>query len=119
MSWASPITTDLVASEGGVAFGYLDISDEGVYWTESRPNEQGRSALVFRPHGGQPADVVPADFNVRTRVHEYGGGAWWRHGEVVFASSFDNGRIYRFQRGANMDLAGMQILCDTGDLQSE
>jgi dipeptidyl aminopeptidase/acylaminoacyl peptidase len=94
-SWASPITTDLVASEGGVAFGYLDISDEGVYWTESRPNEQGRSALVFRPHGGQPADVVPADFNVRTRVHEYGGGAWFRHERVVFCSSFDDSRLYR------------------------
>jgi len=37
-SRASPITTDLVASEGGVAFGYLDISDQGVYWTESRPD---------------------------------------------------------------------------------
>jgi dipeptidyl aminopeptidase/acylaminoacyl peptidase len=94
-SWASPITTDLVASEGGVSFGSLDISDEGVYWTEGRPQEQGRSALVFRPHGGEPVDVVPADFNVRTRVHEYGGGAWFRDGTVVFCSSFDDSRLYR------------------------
>jgi dipeptidyl aminopeptidase/acylaminoacyl peptidase len=94
-SWASPITTDLVASEGGVSFGYLDISDEGVYWTEGRPQEQGRSALVFRPHDGEPVDVVPADFNVRTRVHEYGGGAWFRDGEVVFCSSFEDSRLYR------------------------
>jgi dipeptidyl aminopeptidase/acylaminoacyl peptidase len=95
-SWASPITTDLVASEGGISFGYLDISDDGVYWTESRPQEKGRSALVFRPHGGEPSDVVPADFNVRTRVHEYGGGAWFRHGRVVFCSSFEDSRLYRF-----------------------
>jgi dipeptidyl aminopeptidase/acylaminoacyl peptidase len=94
-SWASPITTDLVASEGGVSFGYLDISEEGVYWTEGRPHEQGRTALVFRPHGGEPADVVPAGFNVRTRVHEYGGGAWFRHGPVVFCSNFDDSRLYR------------------------
>ena len=94
-SWASPITADLVASEGGVSFAYLDVSEEGVYWTESRPQEQGRSALVFRPHGGDPADIVPADFNVRTRVHEYGGGAWFRDGQVVFCSSFDDSRLYR------------------------
>jgi dipeptidyl aminopeptidase/acylaminoacyl peptidase len=94
-SWASPITIDLVASEGGVSFAYLDISEEGVYWTEGRPQEKGRSALVFRPHGGEPADVVPPDFNVRTRVHEYGGGAWFRHGQVVFCSSFDDSRLYR------------------------
>jgi dipeptidyl aminopeptidase/acylaminoacyl peptidase len=50
---------------------------------------------VFRPHGGRPADVVPADFNVRTRVHEYGGGAWFRHERVVFCSSFDDSRLYR------------------------
>jgi dipeptidyl aminopeptidase/acylaminoacyl peptidase len=96
-SWPSPITTDLVASEGGVSFGYLDIDEHGVYWTESRPQESGRSALVFRPHGGQPVDVVPPDFNVRTRVHEYGGGAWFRHGSVVFCSSFDDSRLYRIE----------------------
>jgi dipeptidyl aminopeptidase/acylaminoacyl peptidase len=94
-SWESPITIDLVASEGGVSFGFLDLTADGVYWTESRPQEKGRSALVFRPHGGDPIDVVPPDFNVRTRVHEYGGGAWFRHGPVVFCSSFDDSRLYR------------------------
>lgn len=94
-SWSSPITTDLVASEGSVSFGYLGVSGDGLYWTESRPHENGRTALVFKAHGAAPVDVVPPDFNVRTRVHEYGGGAWWRHGSVVFCSSFDDSRLYR------------------------
>ena len=97
-SWASPITIDLVAREGAVSFGFLDISEDGIYWTESRPEEKGRGALVFRPHAGDPVDVVPADFNVRTRVHEYGGGAWFRDGTVVFCSSFDDSRLYRIAR---------------------
>jgi dipeptidyl aminopeptidase/acylaminoacyl peptidase len=94
-SWESPIDLDLVAREAGVAFSYLDVAEHGIYWLESRPQEKGRSALVFRPDGGEPRDVVPADFNVRTRVHEYGGGAWFRDGEVVFCSSFDDSRLYR------------------------
>ena len=94
-SWPSPITIDLVASEGGVSFGFVDTTEAGVYWTESRPQEKGRSALVFRPHGGEAVDIVPADFNVRSRVHEYGGGAWFRDGDVVFCSSFDDSRLYR------------------------
>jgi dipeptidyl aminopeptidase/acylaminoacyl peptidase len=94
-SWSSPITTDLVASEGSVSFGYLGVSGDGLYWTESRPHENGRTALVFKAHGAAPVDVVPPDLNVRTRVHEYGGGAWWRHGSVVFCSSFDDSRLYR------------------------
>ena len=97
-SWASPITPDLVSSEGGVQFGYLDVSEGGVYWSESRPNEKGRTALVYKPHDGEIIDVVPAGFNVRTRVHEYGGGAWFRDADVIFCSSFDDSRLYRIER---------------------
>jgi dipeptidyl aminopeptidase/acylaminoacyl peptidase len=97
-SWESPIDLDLVAREGGIAFSYLDVTDNGIYWLESRPQEKGRSALVFRPTGGEPVDVVPPDFNVRTRVHEYGGGAWFRSGGVVFCSNFDDSRLYRIEQ---------------------
>src|SRR3954465_1478087 len=94
-SWSSPITLDLVANEGGVAYGYVAVDGDGVYWLESRPQGGGRQALVFLPHGGSAADVVPAGFNVRTRVHEYGGGAGFRDGAVVYCSNFDDSRLYR------------------------
>jgi len=94
-SWSSPITLDLVAGEGGVSYGSLDVDGDGVYWLETRPQEGGRSALVFRPHGSSPRDVVPAGFNVRTRVHEYGGGSWFRDGATVYCSNFDDSRLYR------------------------
>ena len=97
-SWTSPIDLDLVSRESGVGFSYFDADAHGVYWLESRPQENGRTALVFRPHGGEPEDVIPANFNVRTRVHEYGGGAWFRHGEVVFCSNFDDSRLYRIEQ---------------------
>ena len=96
-SWRSPITVDLLVG-ATVGLSSPDVSDRGIYWLESRPHEGGRSALVFRPDGGDPVDAVPEDFNVRTQVHEYGGGAHWRHEEVVFASSFEDSRVYRFDR---------------------
>lgn len=94
-SWSSPITLDLVAGEGGVSYGSLQVDEHGVYWLESRPQEQGRMVLVFHSHSGQTVDVVPPGFNVRTRVHEYGGGAWFRDGGVVYCSNFDDSRLYR------------------------
>ena len=97
-SWSSPITLALVADEGGVAYGYLSVDGEGLYWLESRPTEQGRQALVFLPHGGSAVDVVRVGFNVRTRVHEYGGGAWFRDGGTVYCSNFDDSRLYRIDR---------------------
>ena len=49
----------------------------------------------MRRRGGVPEDLTPEPFNVRTRVHEYGGGAYWVAGETVFFSNDAGGRIYR------------------------
>ena len=95
-SWKSPITTDLLTGGDTVSLGAVEASERGIYWLEGRPHEGGRVALVFKPDGGEPTDVVPAGFNARTRVHEYGGGAYWLHGDTVWCSNFDDGRIYRF-----------------------
>src|SRR2546428_11121038 len=71
-SWESPITLELLTGGGLVGLGAVDASEHGIYWTESRPHEQGRTALVFRPHGGETGDVVPQGFNARSRANEYG-----------------------------------------------
>lgn len=70
-----------------------------VWWSETRPGESGREAIVRRDADGTLHEVVPGGFNVRTRVHEYGGGAWWVHDETVFATSWDDQRIYRCDAG--------------------
>lgn len=70
-----------------------------VWWSETRPAESGRETIVRRDGDGSFHDVVPPGFNVRTRVHEYGGGAWWVHDETVFATSWDDQRLYRFDAG--------------------
>ncbi len=93
-SWKSPITVDLLTA-GAVGLGYVDLADHGVYWLESRAHEGGRSVLVLKSEDSDPVDVVPEDFNVRSRVHEYGGGAYWRHGRTLFCSNFDDSRLYR------------------------
>ncbi len=87
-SWESPVrAADLAASP---TLASPDPADDGVYWLESRPAEGGRSALVL-----DGRDAVPDDFYVRSRVHEYGGGAYWRDGRTIFFSHFADGRLYR------------------------
>ena len=71
------------------------IEDGAVWWLEGRAAEGGRVVLVRLDPGGEPDDAVPAGFNVRTSVHEYGGGAYCVHEGIVFASSFDDQRLYR------------------------
>src|SRR5687767_7696453 len=73
-SWRSPITSDLIVAE---SISILDVllDEETVYWLEGRPREGGRCVLVRRNPDGTTVDVNPSPVNVRTRVHEYGGGA--------------------------------------------
>jgi dipeptidyl aminopeptidase/acylaminoacyl peptidase len=93
-SWRSPITSELIVSSG-VGLGQIALDGDDVYWTESRPEDAGRVVLVRRTPDGRTTDVTPAGMNVRSRVHEYGGGAYAvRDGIVVFAN-FEDGRLWR------------------------
>lgn len=73
-SWASPITTELM-TRGAVGLGQILLDGDIAYWTEQRPWEQGRTVLVRRDADGTVRDLTPAPYNVRSKVHEYGGGA--------------------------------------------
>jgi dipeptidyl aminopeptidase/acylaminoacyl peptidase len=75
------------------------IAAGDVWWLEGRPAEGGRVLLVRAAPGEEPVDVVPGDFNVRTMVHEYGGGAYTIHDRVVFCSRFEDQRLYRIDPG--------------------
>ena len=99
-AWKSPITARMM-TEGAVGIGSLKADGECLYWLESRPSEAGRSVLVCRTADGVVTDLTPAPFNVRTRAHEYGGGAFGvRNGVVVFANFADQ-RVYRLEEGAD------------------
>jgi dipeptidyl aminopeptidase/acylaminoacyl peptidase len=97
-SWPSPFTADVIV-QGSVVLGQPGIDGEDLYFTEVRPAEKGRSALVRRAPGGALADVCPPEFNVRTRVHEYGGGDFLVAGGTVYFSSFGDQRVYRQDPG--------------------
>jgi dipeptidyl aminopeptidase/acylaminoacyl peptidase len=75
--------------------GAVAVDGDDVYWIEGRPHESGRNVLVRRRRDGSTVDVVPADFNVRSRVHEYGGGAYVVSRGVVYFSNFADQRVYR------------------------
>lgn len=93
-SWQSPITTDLIVA-GAVGLGSPTWDGDDVYWVEGRPSEGGRNVIVRLSSAGEPRDVTPDPFNARTRVHEYGGGAYTVDRGIVYFSNFADGRLYR------------------------
>jgi len=91
-TWSSPITAAEVAAAGGGP-QWLDVVSGEVWWAEARPGEQGRVALVKAGPGGTQ-DVLPAPWNVRNRLHEYGGRPWAVAGGVVVFTHWADQRVY-------------------------
>ncbi|MGI9642147.1 MAG: S9 family peptidase, partial [Acidimicrobiia bacterium] len=102
-SWPSPVTTSMLV-EGAATL--TDVWGEGdvVWWSELRPEEGGRTQIVRRHADGSLTDLLPELFNARTRVHEYGGGAWWAANGVVYFTNWSDQRLYRVAKGGEPEV---------------
>jgi dipeptidyl aminopeptidase/acylaminoacyl peptidase len=97
-SWTTPITSELVV-RAAARLGEVVVDGDDVWWSESRPTEGGRSVIVRRSADGTVTDVLPAPWNARTRVHEYGGGAWTVSDGTLWFTEFTDQRLYRMDPG--------------------
>ena len=98
-SWASPITAARIAG-GSTPIEDAWVCDGSVYWLERRPLERGRSTLMRLDGRGAIDEMTPAPFNVRSAVHEYGGGACSVGSLGIFACRFDDQQVYRIDAAA-------------------
>ncbi|HBL60745.1 MAG TPA: peptidase [Cyanobacteria bacterium UBA8803] len=92
-SWKSPITADLIVA-GTIGLGQIVLDGADTYWIEGRPAEAGRNVVVRHTPDGTIADVTPSPFNARTRVHEYGGGAFTVKEGTIYFANFADQRLY-------------------------
>jgi dipeptidyl aminopeptidase/acylaminoacyl peptidase len=98
-AWTSPIAAERLAVGGVRLSEPWPEADGSVRYLEGRPSEQGRNVLVRRGPDGTVSDLIPQGFDVRTRVHEYGGGAWLPAGDAIVFSNFADQRLYRVDPG--------------------
>ena len=98
-SWPSPLTATRVTA-GALRLDHVQLDGEDVYWVEGRASEGGRYVIVRRTADGAIIDVTPTVFNVRTRVHEYGGAAYTVDRGTIYFANFADQRIYRQRPGA-------------------
>ncbi|MEW5301167.1 MAG: hypothetical protein WDW36_004043 [Sanguina aurantia] len=102
-SWTSPITSELITSSsirlGSPALQPSEASAAAaLFWLEGRPAEAGRVSVVRSATDGSVTNITPAPdsgFNVRTTVHEYGGGEYLVTEEFVVFVNFKDQRLYK------------------------
>jgi dipeptidyl aminopeptidase/acylaminoacyl peptidase len=90
-SWPTPITSELVV-RSAVGLGGIAIDGDTMWWAEQRPNEGGRTVLVR-----DGVDMLPAPWNARTAVHEYGGGSWCVAQGTTWFTHWDDQQLYRLE----------------------
>ncbi|WP_116109235.1 prolyl oligopeptidase family serine peptidase [Amycolatopsis ruanii] len=91
-TWTSPISAaDVAAAADGAQ--WLDVVGGTVWWAEARPAESGRLTLVRAGQDGAE-EMLPAPWNARNRVHEYGGRPWLVIGRTLFFTHWDDQRVH-------------------------
>lgn len=97
-AFPSPLSPELVAASG-LRLSFPGVFARARHWIEGRPSHGGKSVLV-RDDGHTRVDLTPPDFDVRTKVHEYGGRPYAvsQRGEVVVSSGAD-GNLYLVEGG--------------------
>ncbi|MBO1331120.1 LpqB family beta-propeller domain-containing protein [Streptomyces sp. VRA16 Mangrove soil] len=102
-SWPSPIDAALAAAHDGQP-EYVGFVGDEAWWTEPRPTEGGRRALVRRRPDGTEESVLPEPWNVRSRVIEYGGRPWAAadrpEGPLLVFAHFADQRLYVYEPAA-------------------
>ncbi|AKU18453.1 S9 family peptidase [Luteipulveratus mongoliensis] len=96
-SWTSLLTTELITA-GWTGLFEPRVDGDDIWWLETRPDEGGRLTLMRR-RGDTADEITPGAWNVRTMVHEYGGGAYDVRGGVVAFSHMVDGRVYVIEGG--------------------
>src|SRR6478735_11535458 len=96
-AWPSPLSAARVTA-GALRFDQIQLNGTDVYWIEGRASEGGRNVIVRRSLDGSIVDMTPVGFNVRSRVHEYGGGAYTVHNGTIYFSNFADPIVYQQER---------------------
>jgi dipeptidyl aminopeptidase/acylaminoacyl peptidase len=97
-TWPSPISA-ATAAKASRRFGTVQAAGGAVYWSESRPEEGGRQALLEVDATGAVEDLLPPPFSARSRVHEYGGGEFLAVGPTVYFVNDKDQDIYQLESG--------------------
>ncbi len=98
-TWASPITADLITG-GSIGFGDIVLDGGDIYWGELRPAESGRTTIVRRAQDGTISEAIPRKYSARSRVHEYGGGAFAVRNRTIWFCNDADQRIWTVEPGA-------------------
>lgn len=103
------------AVAAGIDFAELQVGQHGLFWNEYRPEDA--ACRIWQWRDGQARCLTPPTFSVRSRVYEYGGGAFCLTDDgLVFVNEADQ-QLYRQSLTGEAPEVLTSNECRYGDLQ--
>lgn len=102
--WPSELSAEKVAGKALRFSGLATLSGD-IYWSETRPDEGGRSVIVKRSVSGDVQDMIAPPFGASSRVHEYGGGEFGLGKDVLVFVNAKDQDLYKL----NLDGASQPV----------
>ncbi|KAF9559612.1 Dipeptidyl aminopeptidase [Mortierella alpina] len=94
--WKSPIDVDFITSSTVKTSDLRKNEQTGdLFWAEINAATNGRQTIMHRTASGVTSELTPEPFIARTRVHEYGGGAFTVASDFLISSNDADCRLYR------------------------
>ncbi|MBC2654476.1 S9 family peptidase [Pseudomonas sp. MSSRFD41] len=103
------------ATAAGVDFAELQLTPQGLFWNEYRPEDA--SCRIWHWHQGQARCLTPTGFSARSRVYEYGGGAFCIGADSLLFVNDEDQQLYRQSLAGGTPVALTQGDCRYGDVQ--
>ncbi len=99
-AWKSPLSPEEILKKANTPAGIINCAKR-LFIIEARPGENGRNALIELVPGSTPRETLSGNYNIRSRVHEYGGSCTTTgNGDEIFFCNFTDQRIYRLIPGS-------------------
>ncbi|MCK8666855.1 S9 family peptidase [Pseudomonas azerbaijanoccidens] len=103
------------AVAAGIDFAELQVGPHGLFWNEYRP--QDAACRIWHWLDGSAKCLTPPGFSVRSRVYEYGGGAFCLTDDgIIFVNEADQ-QLYRQSLQGDTPQMLTSGVCRYGDLQ--
>lgn len=129
-AWPSSVNAEDVA-KGSSKITEPCTSKDFVFWLQSRPEEDGRMALYSQrinketkttinknpDSNNQSLDqalsrcILPVPYNIRSKVHEYGGGSYCINNSTLYFVNAIDQQIYMCQLSDDKTVSPKSIIC--------
>jgi dipeptidyl aminopeptidase/acylaminoacyl peptidase len=100
-TWVSPISAEMTVQVKSARNCDIKIAGGGFFWTEPRPEEKGRTVIMHLKGDGTVQTLTPPGYDVRSKVHEYGGVSYTVVGNSLYFVHAKDQRLYRQDLGGD------------------